>query len=57
MNLVTRHDGTVWRLGEYTKTSDGYRMATGVQVDPDTNEDLEDPDGFPIVHSFFLGKA
>lgn len=54
---VTRPDGSCWRLGQPTKTSDGFLLATGVQVDPETNEPLEDDMGLPVIHSFFLGQA
>jgi hypothetical protein len=52
---VRRHDGTVWRLGETTLSSDGFRFANGTMVDPETHEDVIDDDGFPVMHGFFLG--
>jgi hypothetical protein len=55
--IVQRNDGSVWSLGAPTKTSDGFLLATGILVDPETLEPAEDEDGFPVTHSFFLGRA
>jgi hypothetical protein len=53
---ITYRDQT-WELAEPQKTSDGFLLATGFLVDPETGEHAQDEAGFPIIHSFFLGRA
>lgn len=55
--IVRRSDGTEWRLSEPQRTSDGYVLATGTLLDPETLEPVTDEYGFPVIHSFFLGTA
>jgi len=55
--MVKRPNGTLWSLGPPSRTSDGYLLSTGTLLDPDTREAVEDESGFPVLHSFFLGRA
>lgn len=52
-----RYQGQPWQLTETTRTSDGFLLATGVLIDEEFDTPALDDDGFPILHSFFLGKA
>lgn len=54
--IVTRSDGSRWKLGAASRTSDGFLLASGTLLDDDDNV-ARDGDGFPVVHSFFLGRA
>lgn len=54
--ILERSDGTRWRLGAPCKTSDGFATAFGIMIDEDGNDVLDEM-GFPVGHSFFLGKA
>ena len=54
--IVTRSDGSRWKLGAASRTSDGFAIASGTLVDENDNV-VRDGDGFPVVHSFFLGRA
>lgn len=54
--ILQRHDGSRWSIGAPTITSDGFVLATGTLIDDDDNAVLDD-DGFPVMHSFFLGAA
>jgi len=53
MVIVERRDGSRWRLGPPIVTSDGYKLATGVLIDEEDKDVIDD--GFPVTHSFFLG--
>lgn len=55
--IVERSDGSRWSLGPPSRTSDGFLLATGTLLDPETGEPAGDESGFPIIHSFFLGRA
>jgi hypothetical protein len=52
---VIQYRGDSWRLSEPTRTSDGFWLATGFLLDPETMEPVKDESGFPVFHSFFLG--
>ena len=56
MSRIIEYRGGQWRLSEPTRTSDGFLLANGILLDPDTGEDFEDEDGYPVIHSFFLGS-
>lgn len=55
--IVTRDDGSRWRLGAPVRTSDGFLLATGIMIDDNDDDVLDDDSGFAVVHSFFLGRA
>lgn len=54
--ILQRNDGSRWSIGAPTITSDGFVLATGTLVDAEGNA-ITDDDGFPVMHSFFLGAA
>lgn len=51
--VLQQRDG-LWEIGEVTRTSDGYKIATGVLVD-ELGRPVRDEDGNLILRSFFLG--
>ncbi len=57
MKIVTRPDGSRWKLVEEHVTSDGFRLAAGILLDPETDDEAVDESGFPVIHDFFLGAA
>ena len=54
--IVKREDGTAWRLGPPSRTSDGFVTTYGILIDEDGN-DVTDEMGIPVGHTFFLGQA
>ena len=55
--MTVTYNGARWRLDRPVRTSDGYLLATGWLLDPETDEPVEDRDGLPVIHTFFLGEA
>lgn len=55
-SAIIDYRGNSWRLGAPTVTSDGFILATGTLLD-DEGEPVEDESGFPVIHSFILGRA
>jgi len=54
--MTVTYRGQQWRLTPHVRTSDGFLLATGFLLDED-GEQVEDADGWPVIHSFFLGRA
>lgn len=52
---VITYRGQQWELAAPSVTSDGFLLATGWLLDAEGGHAFED--GFPVVHSFFLGRA
>ena len=57
MERVVSYRGNLWKIGEPVRTSDGYLIANGFMLDPDTQEPVVDEEGLAVIHSFFLGSA
>ena len=56
MPRIITHRDERWQLDEPTTTSDGFLLATGFLLDE--NDDIVlDEAGFPVFHSFFLGRS
>jgi hypothetical protein len=55
--ITDRRTGEEWAIVSATKTSDGFLIGTGVLIDPETGDQAEDEDGWPITKSLFLGSA
>ena len=54
---IVTYNGQQWRIAEVQRTSDGFLLGSGFLQDPDTGADAIDEDGYPVYHSFFLGRA
>jgi len=55
--VIARDDGSRWRIVDQQTTSDGFVLGTGVLLHEDSDEGTVDAEGYPVIHSFFLGRA
>jgi hypothetical protein len=55
--ITDRRTGEEWAIVGAVRTSDGYLQGTGILLDPETGDAVEDADGYPVTRSFFFGEG
>lgn len=56
MKEFVEHNGATWKIVDTGYTSDGYVLGLGRLLDEDGG-DVFDDEGFPVIHTFFMGRA
>lgn len=56
--MILQYRGQPWQIdpATATRTSDGFLLANGFLLDDEGDAVLDD-EGYPVFHSFFLGRA